>query len=111
MTHPSFIIDRSQNDQFHFTLTAKNGQVILTSEQYTAKASCQNGIDSVKRHSSDESNFERLTSKNNKYYFNLKASNGQVIGTSQMYVNISGGDNGIQSVMENAPLAPVDDRT
>ena len=37
-----------------FDLKAGNGQVILTSEVYTTKAACQNGIDSVKKNAPDD---------------------------------------------------------
>nr|WP_275423072.1 YegP family protein [Leisingera sp. MMG026] len=43
--------------------------------------------------------------------FNLKATNGQVIGTSQSYASASGRNNGIESVKKNAPDAAVDDKT
>ena len=42
-----------------------------------------------------------------KFSFNLKAANGQVIGTSQSYKSESGRDNGVESVKKNAPAAPV----
>ena len=43
--------------------------------------------------------------------FNLKATNGQVIGTSEVYTGTSGRDNGIDSVKKNAPEAGVKDLT
>ena len=46
---------------------------------------------------------------NGKFHFNLKASNGQIIGTSQMYASESGCKNGIASVMKNAPEAEIKD--
>jgi len=92
---------------YRFNLKADNGQVILTSETYTTKAACQNGIDSVKSNAKSDSNYERKTSSNNKYYFNLKAGNGQIIGTSEMYEAAAGRDNGIESVKSNAPGASV----
>lgn len=85
-----------------FDLKAGNGQVILTSEVYTTKAACENGIESVKKNSQDEARFEKLVSKNDKPYFNLKATNGQVIGTSELYESVAARDNGIESVMKNA---------
>jgi len=39
--------------------------------------------------------------KNEKYYFRLKAKNGQVILTSQGYASKSGAKNGIESVKKN----------
>ncbi|SDJ75915.1 hypothetical protein SAMN04487898_104198 [Pedobacter sp. ok626] len=106
-----FEIKTRKNGDFQFDLKAGNGQVILTSEGYTSKGACQNGIESVKRNSKDDSKFERKTSTNNKPYFNLKASNGQVIGTSEMYESESSRENGIESVKKNAPEAEVSDLT
>ena len=111
MAHPSFIIEKSKKDKFYFNLTAKNGQVILSSEQYATKSSCKNGIESVKANSGKESSFEKKTAKNGQFYFVLKAANNQIIGSSEMYAATGGRDNGIKSVMENAPTAGIDDRT
>ena len=106
-----FVITKRVNGEFQFNLKAKNGQIILTSEGYTTKANCLNGIESIRKNSVKESNFEKKIAKNDKFYFNLKATNGQIIGTSQMYVNESGRDNGIKSVSENASEAILDDQT
>ena len=43
--------------------------------------------------------------------FNLLAGNGQVIGTSQTYSSMDACKNGIESVKENAPIAPIEDQT
>lgn len=45
--------------------------------------------------------------KNGEFQFNLKATNGQVIGASQMYASERTMKAGIASVMKNAPEAPV----
>ena len=37
MAHPSFQLKKAKNDQYYFTLTAKNGQVIAQSEMYNSK--------------------------------------------------------------------------
>ena len=80
-----FVISTRKNGEFQFSLKAGNGQEILASEGYTTKAACLNGVESVKKNSQDDARFDRLESKNGKYYFNLKATNGQIIGTSEMY--------------------------
>ncbi|NLU92324.1 YegP family protein [Chitinophaga sp. Ak27] len=43
--------------------------------------------------------------------FNLKAANGQVIGTNEMYESAAGRDGGIASVKTHAPSATIDDKT
>lgn len=106
-----FVISKRKNDEFQFNLKANNGQTILASEGYTTKASCENGIESVKKNSQNDDNFDRKKSSNDKFYFNLKAANGQIIGTSEMYESESGRENGIKSVKENAPDANVDDQS
>lgn len=106
-----FEITKRKNGEFQFNLKAGNGQIILTSEGYTTKANCQNGIDSVKKNSPEDTRYDRKESKNNKFYFNLKATNGQIIGTSEMYESVAGRDNGIESVKKNAPDASIEDLT
>jgi len=46
--------------------------------------------------------FEMKKAKNGKYYFNLKAGNGEIILTSQMYADKGGCENGIESVRKNS---------
>lgn len=106
-----FVITKRTNGEFQFNLKAGNGQVILASEGYTTKAACENGIESVKKNSQDDARFERLTSKNDKFYFLLKATNGQSIGSSEMYESTASRDDGIESVKKNAPEAEVDDQS
>ena len=45
------------------------------------------------------------------YHFNLVATNGQVIATSESYESKASALNGIESVKRNAPGAAVDDQT
>jgi len=104
-----FVIKKRLNGEFQFNLKATNGQVILTSEGYSSKSGCLNGIDSVKTNSPHDDRYERKKSSNGKYYFNLKSTNGQVIGSSEMYEASSGMENGINSVKTNAPNASTED--
>ena len=102
-----FEVYQDAKSEYRFRLKANNGQTILASEGYSAKAGCMNGIESVRKNSQDDSKFDKKISSNGKHYFNLKASNGQVIGTSEMYESSSGMENGIASVKTNAPNASV----
>jgi hypothetical protein len=106
-----FELKKSKNDKFYFSLLAGNGQTILSSEMYEAKASAVNGIESVKKNGGDAARYEKLTGKDGSPYFTLKATNGQVIGQSQMYASEATRDAGIESVKTNAPSATVDDQT
>ena len=105
------LITKRTNGEFQFSLKAGNGQAVLSSEGYTTKVNCENGIASVRTNSKDDSKFDRKTSTNGKSYFNLKATNGQIIGTSEMYESVDSRDNGIESVKTNAPDATIEDQT
>ncbi|NVK63870.1 MAG: YegP family protein [Flavobacteriales bacterium] len=102
-----FEIKSSGSDKWMFNLKAGNGQVILTSQSYSTKAGCNNGIESVRKNSQDDARFGRKTAKDGSPFFTLNATNGQIIGKSEMYNSTAAMENGIASVAKNAPDAEV----
>jgi uncharacterized protein YegP (UPF0339 family) len=106
-----FAITPRTNGEFQFNLRADNGLIILTSEGYGTKPNCENGIESVRKNSQDDSKYDLKTSTDGRAYFNLKAANGQVIGTSQMYESDESRQIGIASVKATAQDATIDDPT
>lgn len=104
-----FELSKSSDGQFRFILKAGNAETILNSELYKAKASAENGIASVQANCSNDDRYERKTAANGKAFFNLKATNGQVIGTSQMYASETSRDKGIVSVKENGTSTTIKD--
>lgn len=96
------VYQSGEKNEYRFRLVASNGQTILSSEGYSAKAGCMNGIESVRKNAENPQAFEKSVTANGQFRFNLKAPNGQIIGTSQNYKTEDGRDNGIQSVMNNA---------
>ncbi len=51
--HPKFEMYEDKAGEYRFRLKAKNGEVIAVSEGYKTKASCENGIESVKKNAPD----------------------------------------------------------
>jgi len=102
-------ISSNAKGQFSFVLKAANSQVILRSEQYESKASANNGIASVQKNSPSDERYELKTATDGRFYFNLKAGNNQVIGTSQMYATEATRATGIESVKANGPSTDVSD--
>lgn len=106
---------------FKFDLKAGNGETIATSEVYTTKAACLNGVESVKANCVGEiedqtvenfepkkhPKFELYADKAGEFRFRLKAKNGEVIATSEGYKAKGSCENGIASVKKNAPEAEV----
>lgn len=105
-----------------FNLKAGNGEIIATSEVYSAMASCKNGIASVQKNApiaalenqtvegyATEKNpkFEVYTDKAGEFRFRLKAKNGEIIAVSEGYKAIASCLNGIESVRKNAVDAKI----
>ncbi|MDY7545822.1 YegP family protein [Glaciimonas sp. CA11.2] len=103
----SYTLKRDSDGQFYFVLYAANGEVVLTSETYAAKASAENGIASVQTNSSHDDRYSRNQAANGKFYFNLKAANHQVIGHSLMYSTTVARDVAIATVKKNGPTQSV----
>lgn len=104
-------LKKTSAKQFMWNLKAGNGEVILTSESYTAKAGALNGIESARKNAPNDASYERKTSSKQEPFFVLKAGNGETIGRSEMYSSTSAMEGGIASVKKNAPEARVDDLT
>ena len=104
-----------------FDLKAGNGEVIATSEVYSAEKTCLNGIESVRTNCvaavEDQTvegyaelkhpKFEVYLDKAGEFRFRLKARNGEIIATSEGYKAKASCLNGIESVKKNAPDAEI----
>jgi len=114
---------RETNTGVKFDLKAGNGEVIATSEVYTTEAACLNGVESVKKNApvaavEDQTvegyatekhpKFEVYEDKAGEFRFRLKATNGQVIATSEGYKAKASCLNGVESVKKNAVDAVVE---
>lgn len=104
-----FQIKQARNKQFLFNLKASNGRVILTSELYKTRAAAEEGISSVQKHARKKGSYERRETSSGEPYFVLKASNGEIIGTSESYSSNGAMENGIASVQKNIVGAKIID--
>lgn len=111
MRFPKFEIHTGKDGQFYFRLHAANGEVILSSEGYVAKAGCRNGISAVQENAPNDQRYRRKTAANGQYYFVLVAANNRVIGTSETYTTERRREDGIAAVKRTAPDAPAEDIT
>lgn len=97
--------------KYRFRLVAENGRIIATGEAYARRLSCLNGIESVKKNSGSSiedttiespmipfPKYQILVDKAGEYRFNLSASNGEVIASSEGYSSKEGCLNGINAV-------------
>jgi uncharacterized protein YegP (UPF0339 family) len=106
-----FELSKSSDGQFRFTLKAEKSETLLSSELYQEKRSAEKGIASVQENCTVEDRYERKVASNGKFFFNLKAANHQVIGTSPLYATADERDAGISSVKSTGQAATVQDKT
>ncbi len=106
-----FEITKTDKGEFHFKLLNAEGKTLLRSEGYNAKASCTNGVESVRKNSADDRRFELNTASDGRPYFNLKATNGQIIGTSPMFADAAACNAAIAAAKAGAASAAVDDKS
>lgn len=99
------------NGNTMFVLKAGNHQVILTSQGYQEKRSAQAGIESVRKNGVDDARYERKTASNGSPHFSLTSTNGQIIGSSEMYSAAAAMENGIESCKANCTSETVKDLT
>ena len=116
-----FIIKQTETG-FVFHLKASNGEVIATSQVYTSEQACIGGIQSVMAnadaHIEDQtvSGYQTLThpkyeiynDKAGEFRFRLKAKNGEAIAASEGYTTKANCQNGIASIVKNAPDATIE---
>jgi uncharacterized protein len=96
-----YVISKAKNGEYYFNLKATNGQVILTSGMHSSMTDCTDAIFLVREVSADDKWYERKTSSDNKPYFNLKGTEGQILGKSEMYESMTNMEKGIASVKRN----------
>jgi hypothetical protein len=94
---------------FTFVFTNKDGDALVRSENYKQKTSCMNGIESVRKNCLEDSRYEFKTAKNGKFFFNIKASNGQVVGTSSFFDSEDERKNAIIYLKRYAPKAATEE--
>lgn len=94
-------VSKNDRGQFSFVLKAANNEVILRSELYQTRASAENGIASVQKNCETATRYDLREAADGRLYFNLKARNHAVIGSSQLYTTAAAREVGLKSVMSN----------
>ena len=94
-------VSKNERGLFSFVLKAANNEVILRSEMYQTRASAENGIASVRKNCGTMTRYDLREASDGRFYFNLKARNHAVIGSSPLYATAAAREAGLQSVMDH----------
>lgn len=106
-----FVISKNKNGEFKYEFIDQFEQLIFGKSAYKNKAMCLKVIESIKRNSQDDSKFYRKRTPNNECYFNLKSSNGQILGISEAYVDKATREDIIQFVKNTSADASIEDHS
>lgn len=98
--------DKAEPFSFSFV---DGDKTIVRSENYKAKANCVNGIESVKKNCQEDARYDLNTAKDGRFYFNIKAVNGQIVGTSPMFKTEADRTEAINSLKSNASSAKTEE--
>ncbi len=116
-----FVIKDAKNG-VKFDLKANNGEIIATSQVYASYATAKNGVESVRKNAplaeiEDQTapgftrvknpKFEVYNDKRGQVRFRLKATNGQIIATSEGYTEKKSALQGLESIKRNCGQAEV----
>jgi len=102
-TGARFVVSETTDGQYYFVLRAGNGEIVLQSESYTTEPNALNGTFSVANNGTDKGNYEILKSHDGGFYFNLMASNGQVIATSEVYDQQWNAERAVEAIVAMLP--------
>jgi uncharacterized protein YegP (UPF0339 family) len=99
----------------YFVLKAGNGQVVGVSEMYASLANAQRGLNTVVtivQYTAAQPSvavtgvrFESFKGIDGKYYFHLRAGNGEIVLQSQAYTTSASATSGVASVKVNGKIA------
>lgn len=119
-----FIIKKTPKGYFRFSLVAANAMTILTSKNYSSKASCIAGLDTIKKNANIEiedqtlkkpvekkcPKFEIYLDKADLYRYRMIAANGMNVAISEDgYSSKNGCLNGIKAISRAVDGATIDD--
>lgn len=97
-TGGTFETFKGADGQYYFHLLAANHEKVLQSQGYKSLSSAKKGIESVKTNAVDMNRFQLLEAVDGEWYFNLRAGNNQIIGTSETYVTKANAQRAMETV-------------
>ncbi|HTR49724.1 MAG TPA: DUF1508 domain-containing protein [Kofleriaceae bacterium] len=102
-TGARFDVFEGSDGRYYFDLHAANDQIVLQSQGYSSKAAALNGTFSVEDNGLASASYRVSPASGGGYYFDLVATNGQVIGTSQVYASQYDAERGRDAVIALLP--------
>ena len=103
-------IETTEDDKFFATLYASNGQVMLSTEEVSAKSTAVAGIENVKKNAL-AGNFVIDKDKFGKYYYKLRNAQKSIICIGESYKTADSCISALESVRKLAAKSPIAEDT
>ena len=94
-----FEVFKGLDSKHYFHLRARNGEIVLQSQGYSSNAKATAGVASVQSNGLVAARYTVLNAVDGRFYFVLKATNGQVIARSQLYATKYNAERGVETVI------------
>ncbi len=105
-----FSIFVGKDEQFYWHLQDAEGTILGKSEGYKARKSAENGIESTRKNATDRKRFDIKETEGGKWMWNLKATNGQVVCTSNLFDSEEDANGCVDTVMSLVANAEVQEK-
>lgn len=103
-------IEKKGKNNFRFKLKTQSGHTLLKSVAYKNETEIQDTVQYLNTPQQNKIRFERKTNNEGFFLFDIKKSDGQLIGHSQCYTSEAGMENGINNLIHRMDsLTPLDD--
>jgi len=106
MNTPHFKVTTNDKHEPHFAFVVENANE-GHGENYSSQEMCDKGIASVRENCKNINQYELRTAENGKFYFVLKAKNGEIIYTGKLQKTEIQRERGIELLMQFGPTAEV----
>lgn len=98
-----FALRLDTGGKYYWNLHAGNGEIVLRSQRYDGEAAALNGAFSVVDNGTAAARYQVLPASGGGYYLNLTATNGQIIGTSEVYASKANAERARDSIIALIP--------
>jgi uncharacterized protein YegP (UPF0339 family) len=106
-TGERFDVFQGNDGRYYWNLHAGNGEIVLSGQGYSTEAAAYNGAFAVADNGTLEERYDVRESADGGFYFNLKAANGHIIGTSEVYSTRSNAERARGSIIELLPSVDI----
>ena len=106
-----FILSKTKSGQYCDQFHSNQGELLLQGLEYFSKEDCLQAIASVRKITKFDRFFDRRTSSQQMFYFDLRTLHGDIVGSGRHYEVMQAREDCIAFLMNYAFDAETEDRT